>query len=365
MTEKSELFIEGHLDDLMEAPEYHAVSFHENPAGLVLTPQSNASKRVKRIAESVKNIAQGDGTLFSCFADRSGRLHTQATAEGQRLLTDIAFHLPELENFFPSHSFNPYISALLIAVHEQEVLTGLLLDWPDQFRPRDNRRYEFGSLTKTVCDSLNALVTAVRLKCRSKPFLRALDHLRRRCQKNYAGAVELIDSLLLPKKRLLALRGDFTCGQESADVRGVVNSMTASEAKILHARLIRHVREHYGLRGYISKFEYGLLTGYHFHILFLLDGREHWRDVPILQQVGKHWTDGLTEGRGRFRNCNAQSYARRGVGMIKWDDQVTRLVLVKKVLPYLCKTDFWMFPDGVGRTFMRSVIAGEKRSAGI
>lgn len=72
----------------------------------------------------------------------------------------------------------------------------------------------------------------------------------------------------------------------------------------------------------------------------------------------------VTEGRGRFRNCNAQSYAQRGVGMISWDDYVTRLVLLKKVVPYLSKTDFWMFLDGVGRTFMRSVIPGGQPSEG-
>ena len=162
----------------------------------------------------------------------------------------------------------------------------------------------------------------------------------------------------------MALRGDFTCGDESHEGRGVVSSTTAPEAKVLHARLIRFVREHYSLLGYISKFEYGLLTGYHFHVLFLLDGRDHWQDVPILQQIGRHWNHNLTEGRGRFRNCNAQSYAQRGVGMIKSDDHVTRMILLKKVLPYLSKTDFWLLFKDVKRTFMRSVIPGERHSEG-
>lgn len=364
MTEKSELFIEGHLDDLMQVPEYDAASFHEKAAGVVLTQQSNASKRIKHMAEFVKKIAQGNDTLFSCHVDRSGRELMMATAEGQRLATHIAFHLRELEEFFPSHTFNPYIGVLTAAVKKQKSLTELLLEWPDLFKPRGSRKYEFGHLTPAVCDSLNAVVSSIRLECKSEDFLKTMDKLRRRCQKNHAGAVKLIDSLFTPKRRILALRGDFTCGDESHEGRGVVSSTTAPEAKVLHARLIRFVREHYSLLGYISKFEYGLLTGYHFHVLFLLDGRDHWQDVPILQQIGRHWNHNLTEGRGRFRNCNAQSYAQRGVGMIKSDDHVTRMILLKKVLPYLSKTDFWLLFKDVKRTFMRSVIPGERHSDG-
>lgn len=364
MTEKSELFIEGHLDDLMQAPEYDAVSFHEKSAGVVLTPQSNASKRIKHMAEFVKKIAQGHDELFRCHVDRSGRVLMVATVEGQQLATHIAIHLRELEEFFPSHTFNPYIKALTAAVKQQTVLTGLLLEWPDLFRPKGSRKYEFGHLTPAVCDSLNAVVSSIRLECKSEDFLKTMDHLRRRCQKNHAGAVKLIDSLFAPDNRILALRGDFTCGDESHEERGIVSSTTARDAKVLHARLIRFVRERYVLRGYISKFEYGLLTGYHFHVLFLLDGQDHRWDVPILQRIGMHWNYNLTEGRGRFRNCNAQSYPQRGVGMIKSDDHVTRLVLLKKVLPYLSKTDFWMLFKDVGRTFMRSVIPGERRSEG-
>ena len=90
--------------------------------------------------------------------------------------------------------------------------------------------------------------------------------------------------------------------------------------------------------------------------------------------IGEHWKNSVTEGRGRFYNCNAnkQRYKNVGIGMISYDQSDRIDVLKNKVGAYLTKVDYWVrLSPSVGRSFSKgngpklsATKRGRKRSDG-
>ena len=108
-----------------------------------------------------------------------------------------------------------------------------------------------------------------------------------------------------------------------------------------------------GLRGYITKIEYGLGKGFHMHVIFLFD-TEHKnaiRHVHHAKMIGEYWVDTITKGRGAYWNCNskAKEFAAKGIlgiGPIDGRDENTVNNLLFRVVDYLCKMDQFIRPKG-------------------
>lgn len=163
----------------------------------------------------------------------------------------------------------------------------------------------------------------------------------------------MIAGIFEMRSKVVVERLDLVVGGETPETRGIAQSVSLKDARRSFAVFVRYLRETYPCLGYIYNLEYGVLTGYHFHVLIFLDGHLKWGDVAIAEQLGKHWRDTITEGRGRYWNCNARplSYQRFGVGMILRSDAIKRKYLVEDVLPYLTSKDFWMRISGVRKSF--------------
>lgn len=96
------------------------------------------------------------------------------------------------------------------------------------------------------------------------------------------------------------------------------------------------------LLGYVSRIECSPLAGYHLHLVLFFNGAKVVQLEWLAQQIGEYWVKQITEGRGRFHNCNLawnENHPDYGVGMISHDDHAKRANLRGKVLPYLCKRD--------------------------
>jgi hypothetical protein len=93
--------------------------------------------------------------------------------------------------------------------------------------------------------------------------------------------------------------------------------------------------------GYICKKEYTKDKGVHLHTAFFFDGQKVKQDTHIANELGKHWRDKTTKGRGTFYNCNQnkQEYEKIGIGMLDHKDKDKREILDEKVIVYLCKDD--------------------------
>ncbi|MDP1710003.1 MAG: inovirus-type Gp2 protein, partial [bacterium] len=102
--------------------------------------------------------------------------------------------------------------------------------------------------------------------------------------------------------------------------------------------------------------EYGVETGFHYHMVLIYDGSEVREDETLAYWVGKYWSCNITEGQGRDYNCNAKKnkYRELGIGTINYYDTALREGLYHAI-GYLMKTDhlaLMLIPKGC-RTFGR------------
>ena len=96
------------------------------------------------------------------------------------------------------------------------------------------------------------------------------------------------------------------------------------------------------LIGYVWRIEYGHKSGFHVHVALAFDGACVHKHEWLAQEIGKYWVNDITQGRGRFHNCNLdwdKDAARYGLGAISWHDDHHRGNLSNHVLPYLAKFD--------------------------
>ena len=96
------------------------------------------------------------------------------------------------------------------------------------------------------------------------------------------------------------------------------------------------------LVGYVWRIEYGHRAGFHLHVLLAFHGAHVQGHGDLAQRIGEYWNNEITNGRGRFHNCNydwkpdAPTY---GLGPINHDDMRLRSNLRNHVLEYLVKPD--------------------------
>ena len=189
---------------------------------------------------------------------------------------------------------------------------------------------------KLVAEVANQLVAAIRNRAGTKDFRSRLAVRRFRSKRNFLRGKHLIDALFRRHARLNVVRIDFGYQSES--------SASLEQAKEDFSRLLNNHRHHSAFRnlvGYIWHLEWAFKSGYHWHVAMFFDGSKTLRDSFIARLIGEYWVRAITQGRGRYENCNANKnkYRRLGIGMISYADQDKRSVLEGTVLEYLTTID--------------------------
>ncbi|MEH6800046.1 MAG: hypothetical protein V7681_12185 [Halopseudomonas sabulinigri] len=115
--------------------------------------------------------------------------------------------------------------------------------------------------------------------------------------------------------------------------------------------------------GSVAKLEYGILKGFHLHVLLMFDGSRRKSDLRIADIIGRYWQENVTGGHGTFFSCNRaalqceegrEKYRRLGIGLISYHDIELRKNLNELVAEYLVKADAvisWLSPNE--RVFFR------------
>ena len=335
---------DAHLHHLMQMDPPMRFDVHEPTGAKLVTQEYRVGRQLKRIACLVKQISEGDEKLFEMVRVRN-RVVIRPRGLGVALCSVIERGLDEVNEYFPCSVFHPY--------------TGLLLDgvqkFPELEHMKPRLRFVPDNLASAVFTVLEKLVQELRSEARTSKFRARLDASRRRVQKNSASARRRFNRALSRHSKVLAIRLDLVSGQEIADVRGITGSVGIEQARAEFAKFQRFTRETYPLIAMFGCLEYGLLTGIHFHVAILLNGHLKQRDIWIARQLGEHWKSVITEGRGRYYNCNAVRFPERAVGMIRRSDYAKRRAFVKHVIGYLTKPDFWVRFTGAKKTFFGSL----------
>lgn len=144
-----------------------------------------------------------------------------------------------------------------------------------------------------------------------------------------------LDALQEKHSKLLLVRVDLSYGENE--------NVSLEQANKDFNRLLNNRRgkpkifEHN--IGYTEMVEHTEKKGVHFHTAFIFDGQKVNKDQIKGEQLGVHWRDNITNGKGVYYNCNRNDYGEHhGIGMLEHHDKEKRKK-ADEALAYLCKDD--------------------------
>lgn len=231
----------------------------------------------------------------------------------------------------------------------------LHLDQEDVRKPGEIAMTTRPSAGLLVGDLLNCFVQLLRRRLASKAVRRRIAARKERARKNHAAAGRMVDKLRSRYSKLLVLRLDvgYRCvrfplaGQW--DPRDALDANSADAAKKTLKRFFNNTRTNKLFKhmvGYIWKLEIGEATGHHFHLVLFFDGSKVQQDDYLCQQIGLYWVDEITNGEGRFHNCNRDKnlYRQCAIGMLHHDDDEAYDRLLNIAIAYLTKKEEFLRP---------------------
>lgn len=310
-----------------------------------MTHEGTLLRECESTAKAVQDTMKSKGVLFRLIHKGKGwrfRWEWCNSALGKRLLIAAGLDWNELRVHFPDHSFNPYIEIFRRLLDKQPNIEEFLYI---KVLTDDEKR--------NLLEELENLVKALRKAGGSKDFQSKINRARKRCHKKHNLSVQYVKKIFrLRGSRHLVVRIDLGYAPDVDHAPARRTSIGYKEAKSDMAKFERHLRKTLPLTGFLASLEYGLFKGHHYHVVILINGHLKNDDVGIAQKLGEHWQNVITEGQGRYFNCNAKSYLRSGIGMIDHSDLQKIQALCTIVIPYLTKVDFWLRYEK-GKTFFR------------
>ncbi|WP_299196119.1 inovirus-type Gp2 protein [uncultured Amphritea sp.] len=186
-------------------------------------------------------------------------------------------------------------------------------------------------------------------------FKRIKSRIKKTCDKNYRSMLSYIDRLFENRSRLLVVRLDLKYKKDYNDARRKIISNSGFSSQEIDEfenvksdmeRLLanrRHNKIFDGLLGYIWKLEYGVLTRYHYHVMFFFNSSTKRADKLIGKSIGEYWSNEITQGRGTYFNVNAShnNYKFNVRGQIHYTDEDAREGL-RHLAGYFSKADYFM-----------------------
>lgn len=309
---------------------------------------------LKKIDKLVRALIASDEVLYSVVRNWKGLPKLVSRGLGGKLLNVIAKGKFDFEYHFPLHTLNPYIELLFGCLDEFEGLWyGVNLDkvFPDQ--------------VERLVAVLNDFVGTIRQKASEEQFSTTANRFKYAAERRKISLDKYIDLFFLKYAKLVVIRLELE--YRKGYFRGLLSPLDGVlEAKRDWARMRRHLQDGRpvkGLKGYACKLEYGLEAGCHFHLLLFYSGAQYRKDVILAKMIGRHWCDVVTEGVGRYFNCNARRYSKPGVGVYGRNDEVRLQNLKADVAEYLTKEDYLRgISPACGRVFFRGSMAKLKVS---
>ena len=323
-----------------------------------LTPiedREHSNKFTKRLDQIVEEIIHSNENIFYTYRGsqytRKDQLRCKYPAMFNFIKNDI---MQEMNLSLPIDKINPYVELFVIN------RARLLNEGADINNFINGYVYD---VLKTL-GSLNAFIDSIQREARSKEFKEAVNQYYRQPNANYNNLMGDINKQFDGHSRLLVIRLDLEYRQDCDNQYLTHNELYDKYDQAVDDRehLFRNMRSNNlfdHMLGYAWKLELGRSTGFHYHLLFFFDGRYVRQDGTKAAMIGEYWNNVITQGRGRYFNCNAQKsrYDYCGIGNIRNTDIEARIGL-ERALAYITKPDTYLYskialPDN-GRSFGRT-----------
>lgn len=189
-------------------------------------------------------------------------------------------------------------------------------------------------LANDLMDTLDEFIHRLR----SPDHKLSLRNIRRSESRNQDSVHQYINGLFEHYAKLLVVRLDIHYGLK------VSNEVSLEQAIEDRDHYLRRVKSQFDdLVGYIWKLEYGERKGFHYHITFIFNGANIYKDIPLGMALGELWVAMDKQDRW-YHNCNAErdqyeKWGRYGIGMVRHNDTTKRHILLNHAINYLLKFD--------------------------
>jgi hypothetical protein len=266
----------------------------------------------------------------------------------------IQFHAVDIDSLVMGHRVNPYLDLLLEA-----------RDYVSKGVPANAVSLSSDSLPPEVQAQITDVAARIRQRGAAPEWQKRVETILRKCRDNHKSLTEYLDAQFRDRRsRHLVIRIDLGYAKDHAALMSRPSTISEEQAKADLEKFIRHVRENYPLTGFARRLEYGVYSGIHFHLLILLDGHKRLQGGRIAHLLGEHWRELVTEGQGRYYNCNRATYRHRGIGLVHHSDRQLRHNLLEYAGRYLTKADFWVEGESTGKSFVRGQMPNEAKCMG-
>nr|WP_299379717.1 inovirus-type Gp2 protein [uncultured Halomonas sp.] len=298
---------------------------------------------VKEVEAVVERLLETDEVLFEICHKKDGKSRLRTTSLSGNKLKKLILNGCEYEcKGNPIVNSHPYVEAFHTACEELGLETLEACD-PDEQAVKLNTAVE--------------MIRGVLHSKAMKRYLRKLDNAKRVRRK---GAQKLISGLRDRYSRLEVLRLDLSYRKgKYVDLDNFSEALANVKIdwEMFRRDLVAGVSAP-SVVGYLAKLEYGLRSGFHFHVVVLIDGSKHREDITLTKMLGEHWNNQVVSaGEGRYYNCNRHKndYRYLGIGTLNHYDDAKYSALVNLVIEYMIKTDYVMAAKASGeRTWFRS-----------
>lgn len=311
---------------------------------ITISADSDAARQVVNVVHFMKDVARSEDRLFVI---RSGDIVSSAL--GLRLVSLLRFPESEVRRAYPIGELNPLVRAFFSCTS----------DWVSAYSEKYHTNVD------SRVDALNQLVMLLKGKVSSAEINKQQNKWARRSAKNYNSLLLAINSCFERHSRICALRIDL--GYRICDFSSGLK-ITQSFERVHDDRvaLIDSVQKLFGdsFLFFAWKLEYGLLKGFHYHLLLFLKGSDHSHDILLSREIGEMWGR-VTHQQGTYFNCSIDKtkYKEIGIGLLSAENGNHRKGL-ENVAKYLTKPDYYIALEisGNRRTFGKSVVKKSEKN---
>lgn len=299
-----------------------------------------------------------------CYSNQRNKNSKQNTA-----LSPLGRHLSALNQYTdaytPKYTFHPAISYFFEEYRKHEIR-----------QYHQYKAHEIANDGRLMSDIFDDFVTGMRKRAIDIKLKKRIADWESKTKKNKAAMTRLEETLFSRYARIAVIRLDLSHRKATFSPEDIyrfmqeecMDSIKAQQAYWNGADLTHHAplegrvsfeelqrdREHLfanmkgkpslfkHLIGYIWRIECSPQAGYHLHTALFFNGSQVEHHEWLAQQIGEYWEHEITQGRGRFHNCNKEwkrTSPNYGLGIVNHYDSEKRSILRQKVLGYLCKAE--------------------------
>jgi hypothetical protein len=278
----------------------------------------------------------------------------QIKFEGQvvkEIFRSLSFPYQDIPIVFHGHSLHPDVEAYLLVFSCRNIEEiKFLVESADP------------SLVAKGVNQFREVLIELALLLRSKKYVSIRRNYQRNARECYRRLREFVAYMWRRRGRVLSLRMDLEYGKLRPEKFEIApGPIELKDAKRHREKFQRHLAKTFsnGLLFFAWAMECGPSRGVHFHFWIVLDGAKYQKDMVIVERLGKHWKNTITEGVGQYFNCNAHGfYSPDAVGVGRLERGIESHELgIESIIRYLSKIDYHLrFDVTNARTFGTSIL---------